>query len=127
MPALVCTRRCLLVSTSLAMTAGAASVARYRPAPSAAPLAFISAERADNIGPLRQALVLEGPRIERLQIMADSLPKISGKVILRLDPVDDQLLDVAAQQMGVSVRRGVATADALGVVGHVVPQQRSFA
>ncbi len=88
---------------------------------------LVSAERAPLLGSPSQALVLDGPRVERLQSMAESLSGLSGEIILRLDPVDDQLLDVAAQQARVSIRRGAAAPDGLGILAHVTPHKRNLA
>ena len=120
------TRRRFVASAVLAVATGAAATLRFDPA-RATPRMLVSAERTGGLSTRAHALILGGPRVERLQIMAGTLSALSGMVILRLDPVDDHLLDVAAQQAGASVRRGAAAPGGLGVVAHVTPLQRSFA
>lgn len=88
---------------------------------------LVSAERTHRFASCKQALVLDGPRIARLQMMADRLPQFADEFILRLDATDDHLLDVAAQQAGVSIKRGAALPHGLGIRAHVIPQQRNFA
>lgn len=127
MPTHPCTRRRFLVSASLLAATAVVPLTRFDPAAARAPHLLISAERADASGYGAQALVLDGPRVERLQAMTDSLAKVSGDVILRLDPVDDHLLDIAAQQAGVSIRRGGSAPAGRGIVAQVSSQRRSFA
>ena len=88
---------------------------------------LVSAERAGMPGLPGNAVVLDGPRIARLQAMADSLPRFRAPFVLRLDPVDDHFLDVAAQQAGVSVQRLGALPGGLGIRARISRQQRNFA
>ncbi len=122
-----CTRRRFIASTSLIMAAAAIPAAGFNWPDRQGLAIFVSAEHASPFDLARRAIRLEGPRIARLQMMADSLPKLAGEIILRLDATDDHLLDVAAQQAGMSIRRGTALADGLGIHAHVVTQQRNFA
>lgn len=120
------TRRRFLVSTSVVVAVGAVSIERLAPF-SASPDIIVSAELADSLGFEGRSLVLEGPRFDRLQVMAKNLARISGPIVLRLDPVDDHLIDVAAQQAGVSLRRTMGARDGLGTLAEVRPQQRRLA
>lgn len=122
-----CTRRRFLASTSLVMAAAAMPVVGFNWPDGPGLAMFVSAENASPFDLARQAIRLEGPRIARLQMMTESLPKLAGEIILRLDATDDHLLDVAAQQAGMSIRRGATLADGLGIHAHVIPQQRNFA
>lgn len=88
---------------------------------------FVSAERAPAFGLGSRAVLLEGPRIARLETMAATLRTLTGEVILRLDPADEPLLDVAAQQAGVSVMNRADTADGIGRRADIVPTRRNFA
>lgn len=88
---------------------------------------LVSAERAPIFGLGSQAVLLEGPRIARLETMAAALTTVTGEIVLRLDATDDFLLDVAAQQAGVSVIRRKKLPDGLGIRAHVALTERSFA
>jgi hypothetical protein len=88
---------------------------------------LVSAERAPLFSLGSQSVLLDGPRITRLQTMAATLPKVAGEIVLRLDATDESLLDVAAQQAGVSVKLGAAMPEGFGIRAHVTPLQRNFA
>lgn len=90
------------------------------------PSLLVSAERANLSDSTHRAIVLDGPRITRLQVMAESLPKFTGAFVLRLDPADEYLLDVAAQQAGVSVRRLATLPSGTGMQAQVIRQERNF-
>lgn len=126
-----CTRRRFMASASLAAAAGVIATMKFGPYMAGMPddarrAIFISVERAPLADLSPRALLLDGPRIARLQTMAASLPGAAGEVILRLDATDDELLDIAAQQAGVSIRRGAALPDGAGVRAAIIPHQRSF-
>jgi len=87
---------------------------------------LVSAERAPLFGLGSQAVLLDGPRIARLEAMAAALPTVASEVVLRLDAADDFLLDVAAQQAGVTVTRRHEP-DRLGIRAHVALTERNFA
>jgi hypothetical protein len=109
------------------MAAGAIGSGRIGSSFLSTPRGFISAERADRFARIGHGVVLDGPRVERLRAMAEALGRVSGEIVLRLDPVDDHLFDIAAQQAGVSVKRGLAAPDGLGTLAYVTPQGRSLA
>ncbi len=120
-------RRRFIGSTSAVAVAAAipASMA-WRNAAQGAEL-FVSAENLPLPGLPSDAQVLDGPLIERLRTMAANLPRSSSDVVLMLDPADDQLLDIAAQQAGVSVKRGAALNNGQGVSARIIPQERTAA
>lgn len=123
---LSCTRRRFLGSTSLVAAAAAVPAALYW-SNSASPAMLVSAERAPLFSLGSQSVLLEGPRIARLQTMVAALPKFSGEVVLRLDAADEPLLDVAAQQAGMSVKLGAAMPEDFGTRALITPIQRKFA
>lgn len=88
---------------------------------------ILSAERGLPFSLSAGSVVLEGERLARLQTMAKALAKAGNDVVLRLDATDDKLLDIAAQQAGVSVIRGEALPDGLGIRAQVTNFQRNFA
>lgn len=120
------TRRHFLVSSSLLVAAGSVSLGRIGQS-ARAPGMIVSSERANGLTPRPRVLVLEGPRVERLQVMTESLAQTSGRVVLRLDPVDDQLIDIAAQQAGVRITRDPMGKQGSGTLADVRPQQWSLA
>lgn len=127
-----CSRRRFVLSTSSLMMTALAVPGAFRWPDKRTSFMFVSpllvsAERASHSALPPQTLLFEGPRIARLQRMADRLPKLVGDIVLRLDATDDQLLDIAAQTAGVGIeRRGGLPLD-LGVRARVIPQQRTFA
>lgn len=123
---LTCSRRRFLGSTSLVAAMAAVPVWHWARQSNSAAM-FVSAERAPAFSLGSRAVLLEGPRIARLETMATRLRNVTGEVILRLDPADELLLDVAAQQAGVSVMNRVDTADGIGRRANVVPVRRNFA
>jgi len=123
---LSCSRRNFVGSTSL-LALSAAVPTFLRQSSGQPPNLLMSAERAPPFQLPSGAVVLGGPRIARLQAMAKSLSRSSGQIVLRLDGTDDSLLDVAAQQAGVSIRRGNALPNGLGILAHVTPLSRNFA
>jgi hypothetical protein len=123
---LECTRRGFIGSTSLVAAAAALPTALYWSNSGSAKI-LVSAERAPLFSLGSDSVLLDGPRIARLQMMTTTLPKIAGDVVLRLDATDESLLDVAAQQAGVSVKLGAALPDGFGIRAHVTPIQRNFA
>ncbi len=123
---LSCTRRQFLGTTSL-LTLSASVPAAFDWLGAHPPNMLLSAERAPPFPLSPGAVVLDGARIARLQLMADTLPRFAGEFVLRLDATDDSLLDVAAQQAGVHVRRGEALPDGLGLRAHVSLIGRNFA
>lgn len=122
-----CTRRCFVASTSLIIASVVIPASRLRWSDERALTMFVSAERASHFNLATHAVLFDGPRIARMEAMVDSLPKFVGEILLRLDATDDHLLDVAAQQAGVSVKRGAVLPHGLGIRAHVIPQQRNFA
>ncbi|MBN8830752.1 MAG: hypothetical protein J0G94_09025 [Sphingomonadales bacterium] len=120
------TRRQILGSASL-LTLATAIPAAFHWSGARAPNMLVSAERAPPFGLWSGAVLLDGPRIARLQAMAENLPRFSGEFVLRLDATDDSLLDVAAQQAGVHIRRGAALPDGLGIRAHISSTGRSLA
>jgi hypothetical protein len=88
---------------------------------------LVSEERAPLFGVGSRAVLLEGPRIARLQAMTEALPRLHGEVVLRLDATDESLLDVAAQQAGVLISRQSGQPDDQGVRARVTPTGRKFA
>jgi len=124
---LTCTRRRFLGSTSLIAAAAAVPAAWHWADTANAPAMLVSAERAPLFRLGSQALLFDGPRLARLEAMAAALPKIAGEVVLRLDPVDDSLLDIAAQQSGMSVVRQHERANTPSIRAHVTPTRRTFA
>ncbi|OJW71542.1 MAG: hypothetical protein BGO57_16800 [Sphingomonadales bacterium 63-6] len=119
-------RRHFIASTSLVAAAGAVPAARLWQAGDGAAL-FVSAEHAPKAGLPARVVLLDGPRIERLQAMADGLRKASPNIVLRLDGTDDHLFDIAAQMARVTVKRGAALPGGKGVPARIIPQERKFA
>jgi hypothetical protein len=121
------TRRHFLASTSFVAAAAVIPAAWRWPGADHAPAMLVSAESAPafDLGP--QAVLLDGPRLARLEAMAAALPKVSGEVVLRLDATDDALLDVAAQLAGVNMTRRNELPDGLGIRAHVALAKRNFA
>lgn len=119
-------RRRFIASTSVIAAAGAIPAARLWQAEGGIAL-FVSAEHAPLAGLPPRAVLLDGPRIERLQAMAASLPKVAANIVLRLDATDDHLLDIAAQMARVSVKRGAILPGGKGVSARIIPQERKFA
>lgn len=123
---LTCSRRRFLGSTSLVAAMAAVPIWHWARQSNSAAM-FVSAERAPAFSLGSRAVLLEGPRIARLEKMATTLRNVTGEVILRLDPADEPLLDVAAQQAGVSVMNRVDPVDGIGRRADVVPTRRNFA
>ncbi|MCB5426474.1 hypothetical protein H0274_14510 [Altererythrobacter sp. CC-YST694] len=121
-------RRHFIASTSIIAAAGAVPAARLWQAGATGDAAlFVSAEHAPAAGLPANAVVFDGPRIERLQAMAASLSRSAANIVLRLDATDDHLLDIAAQMARVSVRRGAALSGGKGITARVISQERTFA
>lgn len=127
MPDLICTRRGFLGSTSLVAAAVAIPAAWRWAAMGETPTMLVSVERAPLFGLGSQAVLLNGPRITRLETMAAALSTVAGEVVLRLDAADDFLLDVAAQQAGVNVIRQNELPDGFGIRAHVALTERNIA
>lgn len=122
----LCTRRRFMASTSLIIAAGAFPIAKLGWSGTQSTSMLVSAEHAARSGLSSRAVLLDGPRIERLRTMTASLSNGAGEIFLSLDPTDDHLLDIAAEQAGVSIRRGSALPDGKGIRAYVISHQRSL-
>jgi hypothetical protein len=123
---LSCSRRRFIGSTSL-LALSAAVPEIFSPRGAQTPAILMSQERWFPATFWPNAVLLDGPRISRLQVMAEKLPMFVGEFVLRLDATDDSLLDVAAQLAGVHIRRGAALPDGLGIRARISSIARNFA
>lgn len=120
-------RRHFIASTSVVAAAGAIPAVRHWQAGGDGAAHFVSAELAPRTGLPTRAVLLDGPRIERLQAMTEGLRKAAGTIVLRLDATDDHLLDIAAQMARVTVKRDAALPGGKGIAARIIPQERKFA
>lgn len=84
-----------------------------------------SAEFAPRFGANASSLVLDGSRLDRLNLLSAKLSAMQGEVLLRLDGTDEYLLDIAAADAGLAVRRGAQISD--GTRALITPINRKIA